>query len=380
MLIDEGAYMVIKRKSICVITFPPMKAGLTPLSNLIDILTSSFEEIHLITGNDGYNYFTNNKYIHLYGIFHSQGTGKINRIKNYIFTQLKIAHVLLNIIGKIDVCIFFLGGETLTLPLIPAKLFNKKTVIILSGYSIKYEKNTLSKIVAKLCTINLNLVDKIILYSPRLIDEWNLKKYSHKILIAPRHFLNFSNFKLNTEFTLRNDLIGYVGRLSEEKGILNFVKSIPLLLKQKPFLNILIIGDGDLKNNVKNYLSNNSLENNVKLVGWSSNEDLPKYLNLLKLLVIPSYTEGLPNVMLEAMACGTPVLATKVGAIPDIIKDEETGFLMENNSPECIAENIIRALEFPNLGNIATKSKKLVENNFTYEKAVERYSTIFNKI
>ena len=71
MLIDEGAYMVIKRKSICVITFPPMKAGLTPLSNLIDILTSSFEEIHLITGNDGYNYFTNNKYIHLYGIFHS---------------------------------------------------------------------------------------------------------------------------------------------------------------------------------------------------------------------------------------------------------------------------------------------------------------------
>ncbi|AKB43111.1 Glycosyl transferase, group 1 family protein [Methanosarcina vacuolata Z-761] len=372
--------MVIKRKSICVITFPPMKAGLTPLSNLIDILTSSFKEIHLITGNDGYNYFTNNKYIHLYGIFHSQGTGKINRIKNYIFTQLKIAHVLLNIIGKIDVCIFFLGGETLTLPLIPAKLFNKKTVIILSGYSIKYEKNTLSKIVAKLCTINLNLADKIILYSPRLIDEWNLKKYSHKILIAPRHFLNFSNFKLNTEFTQRNDLIGYVGRLSEEKGILNFVKSIPLLLKQKPFLNILIIGDGDLKNNVKNYLSNNSLENNVKLVGWSSNEDLPKYLNLLKLLVIPSYTEGLPNVMLEAMACGTPVLATKVGAIPDIIKDEETGFLMENNSPECIAENIIRALEFPNLGNIATKSEKLVENNFTYEKAVERYSIIFNKI
>lgn len=380
MLIDEGAYMVIKRKSICVITFPPMKAGLTPLSNLIDILTSSFKEIYLITGNDGYNYFTNNKYIHLYGIFHSQGTGKINRIKNYVFTQLKIAHVLLNIIGKIDVCIFFLGGETLTLPLIPTKLFNKKTVIMLSGYSIKYEKDTLSKIATKLCTINLNLVDKIILYSPRLIDEWNLKKYSHKILIAPRHFLNFSNFKLSTEFTQRNDLIGYVGRLSEEKGILNFVKSIPLLLKQKPCLNILIIGDGDLKNNVKNYLSNNSLENNVKLVGWSSNEDLPKYLNLLKLLVIPSYTEGLPNVMLEAMACGTPVLATKVGAIPDIIKDEETGFLMKNNSPECIAENIIRALEFPNLENIVTKSQKLVENNFTYEKAVERYSIIFNKI
>ncbi len=106
----------------------------------------------------------------------------------------------------------------------------------------------------------------------------------------------------------------------------------------------MIIGDGDLKSNVNKYLSQNGLENNVKLVGWSSHEDLPKYLNSLKLLVIPSYTEGLPNIMLEGMACGTPVLATGVGAIPDIINDEKTGFIMENNSPECIAKKTFSAL------------------------------------
>ena len=109
-------------------------------------------------------------------------------------------------------------------------------------------------------------------------------------------------------------------------------------------------------------------------------EDLPKYLNSFKLLVIPSYTEGLPNIMLEAMACGTPVLATEVGAIPDIINDEETGFIMENNSPECIAKNVFRAMKHPDLENIIENSIIFVRDNFTYKKAVERYSEILSNI
>ena len=116
---------------------------------------------------------------------------------------------------------------------------------------------------------------------------------------------------------------------------------------------------------------------NVDSPGWISREELPNYLNQLRLLVLPSYSEGLPNIMLEAMACGTPVLATPVGAIPDIIIDGKTGFIMDDNSPECIAENVIRALNSPDLEEIAEAGRLLVKETFTYEEIMKRWEGVF---
>ena len=80
------------------------------------------------------------------------------------------------------------------------------------------------------------------------------------------------------------------------------------------------------------------------------------------------------------MACGTPVLATPVGAIPDVIKEGETGFIMENNSPECIVKNVRRALEHPELEKIVKNARALVERDFTYEAAVGRYRELFDNL
>jgi glycosyltransferase involved in cell wall biosynthesis len=205
-----------------------------------------------------------------------------------------------------------------------------------------------------------------------------LEKYLGKISIAHEHILDLDYFNLSKDLSKRNDLIGYIGRLSEEKGPINFIHAISEFPKDGS-IKFLIGGDGNLLDKITTYLNDNYLTANTELVGWIPHMDLPLYLNNLKLLVIPSYSEGLPNIMLEAMACGTPVLATPVGAIPDIIKDGETGFLMENNSPECIAANVIRALKHPDLEGIAKRARALIEHEYTFERAVERWRTVLKE-
>ena len=119
-------------------------------------------------------------------------------------------------------------------------------------------------------------------------------------------------------------------------------------------------------------MQRNGTYNKVKLTGWISHDELPNYFNEMRLLVLPSYTEGLPGIVLEAMACGTPVLVTPVGGVPDLIRDGGTGFIMEDNSPESIAKNVIRALKHPGLDEISHSARKLIEQEYTYEVMVEK--------
>ena len=120
------------------------------------------------------------------------------------------------------------------------------------------------------------------------------------------------------------------------------------------------------------------IKESVINVGWIPHNELPTYLNNFKLLVLPSYTEGLPNIMLEAMACGTPVLVTPVGAIRDVIENEETGFILDDNSPQGIGDSVIHALNHPHSKTIANNGRIFIESEFSFEKAVDSYATILS--
>jgi len=365
---------------VCVVTFPIGEAGTIPLSQLIDILHTVSKKVYLITGNAGYMFFREDERIHTYGIKHKTGASLFTRITSYISTQLRISYKLLKIIANVDICIFYIGGEGLLLPMLIARLLGRKVVLALAGFPAKSsqaKRDPLSRATSFLSELNVTLSSRIIVYSERIIKERGLKKYKGKISIAHEHFFDFDKFAIKKQVTQREEIVGYIGGLSKTKGVLNLLQAIPNILElKKRQIEFLIAGDGDLVNFIREFINKNELTDKVKLLGWIPHRELPKYLNELKLLILASYSEGLPNIMLESMACGTPVLVTPVGAIPDVIKDGKTGFIMEDNSPECIARSVIRALSYPNLEQIAENARTLVEKEYTFEVAVKGYKNI----
>ena len=320
----------MKNINLGLLTFPVSESGLIPLSDLIEVSIPVSNELNLITGEVGYEFYKDDKRFDTYGVKHNVKENFLGRILEYVYTQFKISYQMLKI-KNVDKWIFFIGGDTLVLPMLTAKLFRKKVILLFAGSSIKTlesSNDNFYKIAKILSKINCEFADKIILYSERLISEGGFENYKKKITIAHNHFIDFDKFKIMTEISKRKNLVGYIGRLSKEKGVEEFLNSIPGLIRINSDLEFMICGDGSLKNEIREYIKKNNLNNNVKLVPWISYEEVPVYLNIFKLLVVPSFTEGLPNIMIEAMSCGTPILATKVGAIPDMIKDGFNGFLI----------------------------------------------------
>jgi len=368
--------------TIGIITNPVSKAGITPLTNLIKIVNNYSENTYIITGNYGKHSCDMEKVTVSSRSYYTKNN-TLNKISDHIVLQLFTSIKILQYKGNVTVWIFFLDAHALLFPVIVAKITGSK-IIFMPAASIKKfaeaKKSMLYYLLSYAEMLTNNFADKIVLYSHNLITEWDMDLHRHKIDIASEHSLSFDKFTTITKIRDRENLVGYIGRFSEEKGVQNFARALPAILNDRQDLRAFIGGDGPLKESIASSLQEEGITARVDLPGWISHDDLPSYLNQLRLLVLPSYTEGLPNIMLEAMACGTPVLAMPVGAIPDVLIDGRTGFIMENNSPECIAKNVKRALDSPDLERITEEGRRFVEKNFVFEKVVENWKRVLQEI
>lgn len=364
--------------NIGIITFPFSKAFVIPLSNLEKILNSLANRIYIITGGtEKVTIKTNCEKTQIVNIRYNKSTNPIMRIVKYIYLQIRVSVQLIKCSKNINLLIFFMEGNGI-LPMLIAKLLRKKMILALPSKILFNDfQSKLWVFVQAICE---NLSNVIILYSSNLIQEWNLEKHKNKIFIAHEHYIDFNRFKIKKKFDKRHNLVGYIGRFSSEKGIYNFMNALPNILKMKDDIKFILIGDGEARDRLMQYITEKKLSEKVIMKDWIMHEELSDYLNELKLLILPSYTEGLPNILLEAMACGTPVLATSVGAIPDIINDNENGFLMENNSSESISLNVTRAINHQDLIAIADNTKNLIKKEFSFKATSEKFTKIIEEI
>jgi glycosyltransferase involved in cell wall biosynthesis len=137
-------------------------------------------------------------------------------------------------------------------------------------------------------------------------------------------------------------VVGVIGRLEPVKGHRYLVEAARMVTKESPRVKFLIVGDGSLRSDLESRCQELGVEDKFIFTGWK--EDVCSILPTLDILVLPSVNEAVGRVLIEAGACGIPVVATNVGGVPEIVRDNETGVLVAPGSPEEMARAIIDLL------------------------------------
>ncbi|MFH1143707.1 MAG: glycosyltransferase family 4 protein [Candidatus Eisenbacteria bacterium] len=142
-------------------------------------------------------------------------------------------------------------------------------------------------------------------------------------------------------------VLGFAGRLVERKGVAHLLAAMPRILSRHPEATLLIAGEGPLRAALDQSCAALDLGRNVRFLGFR--DDVPDLMGALDLFVLPSLTEGLPLVLLEAMAAARPIVASGVDGVPEFIHHEQTGLLVPPAAAEDLADAVLRVLEDPAL-------------------------------
>jgi len=298
-----------------------------------------------------------------------------------LIAQARLAKEIFRLRNQVDVIICFIGIHY-QLPILVAKLLGKNVMCTSLGLqSLKAKLNyggVVGTLTDLLSRFNFTLSQAILVDSLRLGTHDTLVPFRSKLRNGALFFEGIDHFQAWPAVDERENLVGFIGRLTAEKGIMEFVRAIPLALEKQSNLRFLIIGAGILDEALEMAIHGQPWSSQVTWLGWVEHERIPEYLNRLKLVVVPTHEDGLPNRILEAMGCGTPVLATGVGGIPDLVTDGETGFLLRDNSPETLAESIVRVVNNPRLEIVAQRAWALVKRNYSQDAASQRYQAIMS--
>jgi glycosyltransferase involved in cell wall biosynthesis len=174
-------------------------------------------------------------------------------------------------------------------------------------------------------------------------------------------------------------VIGSVGHMSRQKGQRFLIDAIPRVLLRYPHAKFVFVGRGRLQRTLTDQARELGVEQAVRFAGIR--EDVPLVLNCFDLFVLPSLWEGFGTAIVEALACGVPVVASKVGGIPEIIEDGMNGILVPPGRSRPLAQAIIGSLDDPSLGrDMVYRGVRKVIETFSVGKMVETMARIYSQM
>lgn len=269
--------------------------------------------------------------------------------------------------------------------IILSKLFRKKTVVFFRGWDIDYadkiEGQKLFKYVFFKADSFIVLTDN----AEKTLKRWGYKKNIYRGTTAVGNHLIQNLTKESIKNKFENDSkkikLLYLARIEKRKGIYELIDTLQILNTIYDNIILTIAGDGREEKAIREYISKKNIKN-VTFTGFVNNEEKVKVFNNNHIYIFPSYTEGMPTSVLEAMAFGLPVITTAVGGLIDFFQNGTNGFMSEvPPKPSKFAKNIMHLIENQELmKSIALNNFIYAQNTFLASKIAKQNENIFNEV
>ena len=178
-------------------------------------------------------------------------------------------------------------------------------------------------------------------------------------------------------------VVGWVGRMEAVKDPVTlaraFVRLLELMPEDKERLRLVMVGEGSLRASVRSLLKSAGVDRHAWLPG--NREDVPRLLRGMDLFALPSWMEGISNTILEAMATGLPIVATRVGGNPELVVDEVSGKLVPPKDPEAMARAMAFYVGDPGeMKNHGMEARLRIEKHFSLDVMVEKYLSVYDSV
>lgn len=234
----------------------------------------------------------------------------------------------------------------------------------------------------------MKFVDKIVsvsdgvkqfLIKKRHIDPSKIYTIHYGADLTKFHSLNGKYKRQELGFRADERIIGTVARLTVQKGHIYLIDAAPEIIKKFPQIKFVFVGDGPLKATLENKIKNLSLESYFTFLGVRY--DVNEIMNIFDIFMLPSLFEGLPNVILEAMASSRPIIATAVDGTPEAIIDGECGILVPPRDVKALSENAVKLLSNPAFARqLGTKARQRVEQYFSQEQQIAKFHELYQSM
>ena len=211
----------------------------------------------------------------------------------------------------------------------------------------------------------------------------NRLRVCHNSVVAPRTLTTDERQELKNRFKISRDerVMLSVGRLSREKGHADLISAVAHLRDFDPLLKfkLIIAGEGPEQEHLEQAVRRHDLIERVCFVGHV--HEVAPFYSIADVLALPSHSEGSPNVLLEAMAAGIPIVATNVGGVPEIAVAEENALLVSAHEPQALARSLHRLLKTPDLANnLSASAQARVKRDFSPQAYVHSLIEIYREL